>query len=419
MGKFIIEGQHKLSGSIATSGAKNAALKALPASLLLDGISSIENVPNIEDVHRMIEIMKALGATVIENGSVFTVDPSTIHTSTVEAHLHQKLRASILLAGPMLHKMGEMNFPEPGGCVLGKRPIDYFLEGYQSFGVEVTNNKQGYSLKVGKLHPAKIIFPRVSHTGTEAMMMFASRVLGTSVLINCAMEPEVVALAEFLNSCGAKISGAGTPTITIEGVQSLSAGTFVTPPDRIEAGTFAILGAATNSNITVTGIIPEQLEILWQLFRKANIQFNLGKDFIEILPSPDLKAIPKDIVTHEYPGFATDLQAPMAVLMTQAKGNSLIFETVYEGRLFYIDSLLSMGANILMCDPHRVLVTGPSKLIGKKVASPDIRAGIALVIAALIAEGTTEIDNVYLINRGYERIVERLTGLGAKIKEVN
>lgn len=418
MAKFVIQGGQTLSGEIRVSGAKNAALKALPASLLLDGVTTLTNVPHIEDVNRMVELMRDLGATVTVEGSTYTVDPSTVNRDELNPQLHQKLRSSILLAGPMLHRTGKIVFPEPGGCVLGKRPIDYFLAGYKAFGVRIEDRSDGYTLFAENIHPARIVFPRISHTATEAMMMFAALVPGTTVLMNCAMEPEVGALADFLNTCGAKISGAGTPTITIEGAEKLTAGTYNTIPDRIEAGTFAILGAATQSKIKVTGINPVHSEILWELFRKANINFELGEDYVQMLPSPEIKAITKDIVTHEFPGFPTDLQAPMTVLMTQAHGSSLVFETIYDGRLFYTDSLIGMGADILMCDPHRILVTGPTALAGKKLVSPDIRAGIALVIAALVANGQSEIDNIYLINRGYESIVERLTGLGADIKEL-
>jgi UDP-N-acetylglucosamine 1-carboxyvinyltransferase len=417
MAKYKIIGQTKLQGEIGVSGAKNSALKVFPACLLLDGVSTISNVPQIEDIHRMVEIMRDLGVGIEQQGSSYTINP-TITKTQLHPQLHQKLRASILLIGPMLLEKGTIDFPQPGGCVLGKRPIDFFLEGFKAFGVRVDNRDDGYSLTVEKLHSAKIVFPRVSHTATEALMTFATKISGTTVLINAAMEPEVLALADFLNSCGAKISGAGTSVITIEGVDKLHSGSFVTIPDRIEAGTFAILGAASGSEIKVTGIVPEHNEVLWELFRKANINFELGPDYIQMLPSPNMQALPKDIVTHEYPGLATDLQPALTVLMTQAQGNSLVHETIFEGRLFYVDALNSMGANILMCDPHRVLVSGPTELSGRKVASPDIRAGIALVIAGLIAHGQTEIDNVYLIKRGYENIVSRLQGLGAQIEEV-
>ncbi len=418
MDRFIINGGKKLSGTLSVVGAKNAALKALAASLLLEGKTVLERVPQIEDIHRLVDIMKDIGVDIDCTGSTYTIDSSKVSKTVLEPHLHQKIRSSVLLVGPMLLQTGEVAFPHPGGCVIGQRPIDYFLDGFQKFGVEIENRIDGYTLKAKQLHPAKIVFPRISVTGTEAMMMFASKVPGKTELLNCAMEPEIPALAEFLNSCGANIKGAGTSTITIEGVESLSGGTYVTPPDRIEAGTFAILGAASNSELTVTDIEPSHLEILWELFRKANVQFSLSENSVTIHPSPNLLALPKDIVTHEYPGLPTDIQAPLTVLMTQAKGNSLVFETVYEGRLFYIDKLTSMGADILMCDPHRVLVTGPTKLFGRKISSPDIRAGIALVIAGLIAEGQTEIDNIYQIDRGYERIEERLRSLGADIVRV-
>lgn len=418
MAKFIINGGKKLSGEIAVSGAKNSALAVLPATLLLDGPSTIRNLPDIADIKRKLELMRELGAQVDRQGSTVTIDPASLSKTELNPGLHQKVRTSFLLAGPVVVKLGQIDFPYPGGCVIGKRPIDFILEGFRALGVEIEDHSDGYKLVGKKLRGGKIVFPRVTVTGTEALMTLAVRTPGTTTLINAAMEPEIPALAEFLNSCGARISGAGTSTIFIEGVDHLSGGTFDVIPDRIEAGTFAIMGAATNSHIKVTNVVPEHLETLWGLLKRANVKFELAKDFVEILPHDKMVAIPKDIVTHEYPGLATDLQAPMTVLMTQAQGNSLIFETIFEGRLFYIDSLNSMGADILMCDPHRVLVTGPTKLSGSKLASPDIRAGIALVIAGLIAHGQTEIDNIYQIDRGYERIEQRLQKLGADIKRV-
>jgi UDP-N-acetylglucosamine 1-carboxyvinyltransferase len=418
MDKFFITGQKSLHGEIAVRGAKNAALKAFAASLLLDSPTTITNVPQIEDIHRLVDIMHDIGVGVEQSGDTYTISNPKINKQTLEPHLHQRIRSSVLLVGPMLHQTGEVSFPHPGGCVIGQRPIDYFLDGFRSFGVEVDEQPTGYVLRAKNLQGTQIVFPRVSVTGTEAMMMFATRTPGTTTLINCAMEPEIPALAEFLNSCGAKITGAGTATVTIEGVTEMHGGTYNTMPDRIEAGTFALLGAATRSNIKVTGIIPQHLEVLWALLRKAGVQFNLGDDFVEMIPTKHIKALPKDVVTHEYPGLPTDLQAPMTVLMTQAEGNSLIHETVYEGRLFYVDKLNTLGANVLICDPHRVLVMGPTPLYAKKITSPDIRAGIALVIAALIAEGTTELGNVYQIDRGYENIEQRLVALGADIKRV-
>lgn len=419
MAKFEILGGKKLNGEIQVSGAKNAALKAFAASLILDGQTSLSRVPQIEDIARMVEIMKDLGALVetLANGQ-YMVRGQSLQRTQLYPGLHQKLRASVLLVGPALLQKGEVYFTHPGGCLIGKRPIDFFLDGFRALGVSVDDDGEGYRLKARKLVGAKFVFPRISVTGTEALMTFAAKVPGRTELVNCAMEPEVAGLADFLNACGAKISGAGTSTIIIEGAASLRARPFAVMPDRIEAGTFAILGAAAGADIKVSGIVPEHLEVVWELLKKAGVNFSLGADFVELRGPQKLKAIAKDLITHEYPGFPTDLQAPMTVLMTQAQGNSLIFETIYEGRLFYVDVLNSMGADILMCDPHRVLVSGPTKLYGRKIASPDIRAGIALLIAGLIAEGRTEIDNIYQIDRGYEKIEERLQKLGADINRI-
>jgi UDP-N-acetylglucosamine 1-carboxyvinyltransferase len=418
--KFIITGKAPLSGEIAVVGAKNAALKALAASLLLDDSSVIRNVPQIEDIQRLADLMTDLGVQLEQSGSEFKILNPKISKSVLDPNLHQRTRSSILLAVPTLLQHGEVEFAYPGGCVIGKRPIDFFLSGFRQFGIDIEERGDGFRLQGKNLKPAKIVFTRVSVTGTEAMMMLASRVIGRSEIINAAMEPEVVALGEFLNSCGANIVGLGTPHIIIEGAEKLSGGTFTTPPDRIEAGTFAILAAATDSELTVTNIEPSHLEIFWQLLRQAGVKFELGANSVKMTPSrSQLQAISKDIITHEYPGFPTDLQAPMAVLMTQAQGQSLIFETIYEGRLFYVDLLNSMGANIFMADPHRVMITGPTVLQGAKLTSPDIRAGIAMVIAGLIANGQTEIDNIYQIDRGYENIEGRLQALGAKIERVS
>ncbi len=428
--KFLITGGQKFSGQITVRGAKNAALKALAASLILDEPSKILNVPEIEDISRLVEIIEDLGVEIkkIEAESAdqrgYEIANPTIQKNSIAPHLHQKTRSSMMLAAPILLQHGQVTFAYPGGCVIGNRPIDFFLQGFKEFGITVEDHDNGYTLHapdddVKKLHPAKIVFTRISVTGTEAMMMLASKISGRSEIINAAMEPEVVALAEFLNSCGAKISGVGSPHLVIEGTDKLTGGTYTTLPDRIEAGTFAILAAASNSELTVTGIIPGHLEVLWQLFDQIGVNYQLAESSVTIKPATSqLKAIPKDIITHEYPGFPTDLQAPLTVLMTQATGSSLIFETIYEGRLFYIDKLNSMGANIFMADPHRVMVNGPTKLVGKKITSPDIRAGMAMVIAGIIAEGETELDNIYQIDRGYERIEERLQAIGVQIKRI-
>ncbi|PKL72728.1 UDP-N-acetylglucosamine 1-carboxyvinyltransferase [Candidatus Kuenenbacteria bacterium HGW-Kuenenbacteria-1] len=414
--KYIIQGKRKLNGEIKVNGAKNLALKALAASFLFKQDIIINNVPDIEDIKQMLEIIKDLGAKVKKiNDYKYKISTKNINKIELSSSLAPKLRASIVLIGPMLARFGEAKLPYPGGCIIGMRPIDIFIDGFKALGVEIEENKNGFYFKVKKLKGAKFIFPIISVTATETLMMAATLAKGKTTLVNSACEPEISALANYLNSCGAKISGAGTSTIIIEGVNKLLAkDVFNIIPDRIEAGTFAIMAAATKSDILIKNCDPNHLEIPLLMLKKIGVNFETKKDYIHVFPSKNLKAT--NIVTHEYPGFVTDLQAPFTVLLTQAQGISLIHETIYEGRLFYIDKLNRMGAHIILCDPHRAIVNGLTKLYGKKVESPDIRAGMAIMIAALIAEGETEIDNIYQINRGYEKIDERLQKLGAEIK---
>lgn len=420
MPKFIITGGAKLSGQITVCGAKNSALKIIPAAILSEKAITIKNLPNIEDVDRSLELLESLGAQVTRFKDSVIINTKKINTTELDQKMADKFRGSIMFVGPMLARFGEVKFPHPGGCVIGAggRPIDLFIEGYQAYGAEIDeSSKDFYHIKAKKLKPANYFFPLVSVTATESMLMTASIIPGKTILKNCAMEPEIEALAEYLNKQGAKIKGAGSPTITIEGTRKLKAGIFNVIPDRIETGSFAILAAASNSEIKITKCNPEHIMTLLAIFKKIGVNFEIGKDWIQIKKSGKLLA--HDIKTHEYPGFATDLQSPYVVLMTQVHGTSLVHETIYDGRLVWTDMLSQMGANISMCDPHRIIVNGPTKLQGKHLVSPDLRAGIALVIAGLIAEGKTEIDNIYQIDRGYERLETRLQKIGAKISRVD
>jgi len=418
MPKFIIKGGEKLHGEIQVKGAKNAALKILPATLLSTEKITITNLPLIEDTERSLELLAYLGAQIDKQKNSCQIQIKNINTNELSPEFAKKFRASIMFVGPLLARLGEIKFPHPGGCVLGAggRPIDLFLDGFRALGAKISVKGGFYHLQAKELRGAKYFFTNISVTATEALMMTAVLARGTTVLKNCAGEPEIKALADYLNEQGAKIKGAGTSTIIIEGVKKIKAGTYQIIPDRIETGTFAILAAATQSKISITKCHPEHIEILLNIFNKQGIKAKIGKDWLEIIPTKSFHA--HDIKTHEYPGFPTDLQAPYTVLMTQAQGPSLIHETIYDRRLLYVDMLLQMGANITMCDPHRVVVNGPTKLYAKKLTSPDLRAGIAMIIAALIAKGTTEIDNIYQIDRGYENIDERLIKLGANIKRV-
>lgn len=415
--RFVINGGRTLGGSIRVMGAKNAALKVFPLALMTEEPVRILNAPEIEDCYRAQEMLAALGHEVQKKGREIEISYKNRTCVNLPASLVNKFRASIMFVGPLLATCGEVYFPHPGGCVIGAgtRPIDMFLDGFKKMGAEVEVLENSYRLWAKKLEGAAIFFPKITVTGTESMMTTACLAQGTTILKNCAMEPEIPALADFLNRLGARIEGAGTPTIRIEGVKKLRGGEITLIPDRIEAGTFAILAAATNGKVLIQDCEPKHLEALWVLFDKIGVNYKLGNSSIEISPSKKILAC--NMVTHEYPGFATDLQSPYTVLMTQARGSSLIHETIYDRRLLYTDMLTQMGANIIMADPHRVVVTGPSKLYGRKLMSPDLRAGMALIIAALVAEGKTEIDNIYQIERGYEDLEERLRGLGADIKK--
>ncbi|MEI7690629.1 MAG: UDP-N-acetylglucosamine 1-carboxyvinyltransferase [bacterium] len=416
MAKLVINGPTKLSGEISVCGSKNAALKIIPASILSKETITINNLPDIEDISRSLELIEYLGAKVSRSGSVCKINTENITKVDIPPNIANKIRASIMFVGPLLARFGEVYFPHPGGCVIGAgiRPIDFFIEGFAKMGT-VTEIKDGmYRLTAKKLSGCEYFFAKPSVTGTESLMMTATLSFGITTLKNCAMEPEIKALAEYLVQQGAKIEGAGTPTICIRGVDTIHADNFDIIPDRIETGTFAIMAAATKSQLIIKKCIPEHIESLLSIFQRIGIDFDQGSDFIKIKPTK--KFLPYNIMTHEYPGFPTDLQSPFTVLMTQAEGTSLIHETIYDRRLLFTDMLTQMGADITMCDPHRVVVYGPTKLYGRKLTSPDLRAGIAMIIAALVAKGETEIDNIYQIDRGYESIDKRLSPCGAKVR---
>ncbi|MCK4553913.1 UDP-N-acetylglucosamine 1-carboxyvinyltransferase [Candidatus Parcubacteria bacterium] len=419
MSKLIIQGPTKLSGEIEVKGAKNAALKIIPAALLSREKITIANLPNIEDANKAVNLIKDLGAEVNQQKKCLEIQISNINKTELNPKIANKFRASIMFVGPMLARIGEVKFPLPGGCVLAsgaKRPIDLFLDGFKQFGAEIKIKDNYYHLKTKKLQACNYFFTTISVTGTEALMMTAVLAKGTTVLKNCACEPEIKALANYLNEQGAKIKGAGTPTIIIKGVEKIKAGQFNIIPDRIETGTFAIMAAASKSEITITKCNPNHIEILLSIFNKIGVRFTAGDDWLTIENAKTIK--PYNIKTHEYPGFPTDLQSPYTILMTQAQGSSLIHETIYDRRLLFTDMLMQMGADIIMCDPHRIVVNGPTQLYGKKLTSPDLRAGIAMIIAGLIAQGQTEIDNIYQIDRGYEDIDGRLRALGADIRRI-
>lgn len=413
MYQYIINGKQKLTGEISVYGDKNTALKLIPATILSDEPCRISNVPDITDVRIMIQIMQDLGSTIEKiNDDTFLFDNSTINKTKIDSTLAKKLRASTVLIGPMLAKFKEVSIPHPGGCIIGQRPVDIHMSAFEKLGAVITVDDEYYHLTTDGLTGTKIVPHSISVTGTENILMAAVLAKGITTIEYAACEPSVTALAEYLNSRGAKITGVGNSRLTITGVEKLTGGDVSVIPDRIEAGTFVIMGALCG-DLLIKNCFPGHLEVFLELMSKAGVKFECGQDYIKVFYSPDLKAV--NMTTSAYPGYPTDLQAPYTLLMTQANGLSMIHETIFEGRLNYTEWLIKMGANIINCDPHRALVFGPTPLVGKKIVSPDIRAGIALIIAGLIAEGQSQIDNIDLVDRGYANLDERLTALGASI----
>lgn len=415
---FRVAGGSPLKGEIEVAGAKNAALKLIAAALLTKEPVEFRNVPDIADIARELAVLEDLGVKTEKTGhGQYTIQAKSFTTTTLSREQAPKIRASVLLIGPLLAREGRVTLPHPGGCAIGKRPIDLFVNGFAAFGAKIEEANDALTFTARALKPARLVFPFVSHTGTEAFMMLAALLPGRSTLVNAAMEPEVGELADFLRAMGAKIKGDGTPIITIDGVKKLKGAKARIMPDRIEVGAFAALAAATRSNITVTRCDPKTVEVPLEILRRIGVPFETGRDSIKFSPAKNLCAV--NIATHEYPGFPTDMQAPFTVLLTQAEGEALVHETIFEGRLFFTDKLNAMGARITLLDPHRAIVHGPTPLRGKLLESPDIRAGLALVIAALAAEGESRIENIYQIDRGYERIEERLRAIGADIERVS
>ncbi|MDO8493675.1 MAG: UDP-N-acetylglucosamine 1-carboxyvinyltransferase [bacterium] len=425
---FVINGlagNKKLNGSVVINGAKNAVLQAFAATLLFQDEVVLKNVPEIEDVKNMVEIIRGLGVSVERRSrGVYVVKVPTNISTELAKEISKKFRASIVLTGPILARFGKVSFPHPGGCVIGARPIDIFLNGFEALGAEVEEKEESHLIKAKgtnpttpKLRGARIFLRVPSVTGAQTLMMAAVLARGKTIIKNAPLEPETKNLADFLNSCGAKIKGAGTSVIEIIGTGLLRAKgrAYKTPPDRIEAGSFLILGAVAAEKLEIKNCNPEEIESLIETLRYCGVKIELSKNKIVVSSEKNDKYKSTDIKTHEYPGFPTDLQAPMTVFLTQTEGEALVFETIFEGRLNFVNELVRMGADIRLWDQHRATVKGPSLLHGREVESPDIRAGLAFVIAALIANGQSIIHNVYYIDRGYEKVDERLRKIGVDI----
>ena len=420
MARFIIHGGKRLAGIYVPGGNKNAVLPMLAACVLTDKPVTLENVPLIEDVHTMLELLSGLGVDISIKDHSVTVCAKGLRRSKLDPELCRKVRSSILLAGPMAARLGKVTLSPPGGDVIGRRRLDTHFQGLHALGIDVEGG-QNFVFRRKRLEGANMVLDEASVTATENVLMAATLARGETTIFNAACEPHVTDLAMLLNKMGAQISGLGTNRLVIKGVESLQGATHQVQPDYIEIGSFVAAAAATGGELKTMGVETEPMLIISKTFQKLGIKFEVDKTGLT-LPTRQKRrilndfgsAIPK-IEDGPWPMFPSDLMSVSLVAATQAKGTVLFFEKMFESRMYFVDYLIGMGAGIVVCDPHRVLVTGPSRLHGLHMASPDIRAGMALLIAALCAKGESVINNAQTIDRGYERIEERLRALGADI----
>src|SRR5918994_1811484 len=416
MERFLVEGGVRLHGEVEISGAKNAALKLVAAALLAPGKTVLRNVPRIKDVNTMLAILEGLGAETSFHGHTLEIDASSIDSYTAPYDLVRQMRASIVVLGPLVSRFGEAEVSAPGGCNLGLRKFNFHLDGLRALGAQIALD-HGFINAEAKdgLRGAEVNFEYPSVTATENVMMAAVLARGTTVIENGAREPEVVALADLLNRMGASVFGAGTGRIVIEGVEELSPADFSVMGDRVEAGTFVMATAATGGDVTVKGVEPDHLKMELPKLREMGVDLATVEDGVRVRVEDPAGLGSVNVSTLPFPGFATDLQAQMMVLMTQTSDAGIITENVYENRLQVAEELNRMGAGIDLFGGHRALVKGPKRLSGTIVQSPDLRGGAALVMAGLVAEGTTIVDGARHILRGYEGFEGKLTALGATV----
>jgi UDP-N-acetylglucosamine 1-carboxyvinyltransferase len=419
---FVIEGGRPLNGRVRASGNKNGVLPILAGCLLTEEPVLLSNVPRIRDVETMMGLLRSLGAEAEWTGE----NEARVHaqeiTADIDEQLASRIRASFLLAGPLLARLGRASVPPPGGDIIGRRRLDPHIHAFAELGASIDLGER-YELS-GRLAGAHIHLDEPSVMGTENTVMAASLAPGKTMISNAASEPHVQDLCRFLVSLGAKIEGIGSNVLHIVGVERLFGGEHAIRPEHIEVGSFIGMAAVTGGDLTIDGIAPDDLWPVLPVLRRLGVEVELGDNWVRVPPGQQLEvqddlggAIPK-VEDGPWPQFPADLTSIAVVIATQAKGTVLVFEKMFESRLFFVDKLVSMGARIILCDPHRVVITGPSQLYGQRMSSPDIRAGMAMVIAALCAEGSSTIGDAYQIDKGYERIDERLRALGAQIERV-
>ena len=419
---FVIEGGHTLSGRLRAAGNKNGALPILAACLLTDEPVVLANVPRIRDVETMLDLLAQLGADVRWTGANDVRVHAHDVAHEVDEELANRIRASFLLAGPLLARLGRASVPPPGGDVIGRRRLDPHIHAFAELGATIEYDGR-YEL-AGRLAGAHIHLDEASVMATENAVMAAALAPGRTMISNSASEPHVQDLCRFIVSLGGKIDGIGSNVLQITGVDRLAGGSHSIGPEHIEVGSFIGMAAVTGGDITIDDIVPDDLWPVLPVLQRLGVEVELGDDWVRVPPNQTLAirddlggAIPK-VEDGPWPAFPADLTSIAAVVATQSRGTVLVFEKMFESRLFFVDKLVSMGARIILCDPHRVVVTGPAPLYGQRMSSPDIRAGMAMVIAALCAEGTSTIGDAYQIDKGYERIDERLRALGARIERV-
>jgi UDP-N-acetylglucosamine 1-carboxyvinyltransferase len=421
---FVIEGGHPLGGTVRTSGNKNGVLPVLAACVLTSEPVELTNVPRIRDVATMMALLDDLGADVEWTGqNEVRVDAAGVNKTELDEELCRRIRASFLLAGPLLARFGKASVPPPGGDVIGRRRLDPHIHALAELGTEIELNSR-YEMRATRLVGKRVFLDEPSVMATENAIMAAVLAEGETVVGNAACEPHVQDLCRFLVSLGAEIEGIESNVLRIQGVDSLRGGTWRIAPEHIEVGSFIGMAAVTGGDITITDLTPKDLAPIVPVFERLGVRIELGETSVRVPPGQELAirddlggAIPK-IEDGPWPQFPADLTSIALTVATQAKGTVLIFEKMFESRLFFVDKLVSMGARIILCDPHRAVVTGPAQLYGQRMSSPDIRAGMAMVIAALCAEGTSMIGEAYQVDKGYERIDERLRTLGAHIERV-
>lgn len=416
MKQLKIEGNKTLSGTIEISGAKNSAVALIPASILSDGIVKIDNVPNISDIDALNEILEYLGAKVKRIDKEIEINSREIKNKEIPEEISKKLRASYYFMSALLGKYKKVEMYFPGGCSIGARPIDQTLKAFEALGAKVIEENNKYTITAEELIGTDISLDMPSVGATVNAMLVSTKAKGITKIYNAAKEPEIVSVATFLNNMGAKIKGAGTSTITIEGVNNLSGAFTEVIPDRIEAGTYIIAGALLGNNLKITNIIPKHVESLTEKLKEMGVPLTIKEDSIIVSKANNLK--PVKVKTLGYPGFPTDLQQPLTTLLTQVNGTSTLEETIYENRFKNVEYLNKMGANIEIIG-QKIKIKGPTKLTGTNVEATDLRAGACMVLAALIADNTTTINSIEHVLRGYENIIEKLSNVGAKIELID